>query len=115
MIGGIYGIGGGSILAPILLALGFTVYDIAGAALAATFLTSIAGVVTFQLLELRERRRQHRARLGRRPGHRRRRAGRQLPGARLQPHLPEALIRRGLGLVVVLVAVRYLLEGLGVG
>jgi hypothetical protein len=36
-------------------------------------------------------------------------------GARLQPRIPEALIRRGLGIVVCLIAVRYLLEGAGVG
>jgi uncharacterized protein len=114
VVGGIYGIGGGSILAPILLALGFTVYEVAGAALAATFLTSVAGVVTYQLLQMRQ-------------------GGAIAPdwtlglsmgvgglaggylGARLQPRLPETVIRRGLGIVVVLVAVRYLLEGLGVG
>ena len=50
VVGGIYGIGGGSILAPILLALGLSVYEVAGAALAATFITSIAGVLTYQLL-----------------------------------------------------------------
>ena len=51
-VGGIYGIGGGSILAPILVGLGFTVFEVAPAALAATFLTSVAGVVTFALLSI---------------------------------------------------------------
>ena len=51
-IGGIYGIGGGSILGPILVGLGFTVVEVAPAALAATFLTSIAGVITYALLSL---------------------------------------------------------------
>ena len=48
-IGGIYGIGGGSIMGPILVGLGFTVVEVAPAALAATFLTSLAGVATFAL------------------------------------------------------------------
>ncbi len=34
-------------------------------------------------------------------------------GARLQPRMPEALIRRLLGLMVIAVAARYLLEGPG--
>jgi len=53
VIGGIYGIGGGSVLAPILLALGFSVFDVAGAALAATFLTPVVGVVANQVLQLK--------------------------------------------------------------
>ena len=51
-IGGIYGIGGGSILGPILVGLGFTVTEVAPAALAATFLTSLAGVGTYGLLSI---------------------------------------------------------------
>ena len=50
MVGGIYGMGGGSILAPILLAAGYAAYDVAPAALASTFVTSIAGIVAFLLL-----------------------------------------------------------------
>ena len=109
-IGGIYGIGGGSILAPILLALGLSVFDVAGAALAATFLTSVAGVITYQILQT-----QHGGtiapdwcsafRWGSRP------AG-SYTGARLQPHLPETVIRRMLGILVLLVAARYLVQGL---
>ena len=49
-VGGIYGIGGGSILASILLALGYSAYEVAPATLTATFLTSIGGIVTYQLL-----------------------------------------------------------------
>lgn len=52
VVGGIYGIGGGSILGPILVGFGFSVFEIAPAALAATFLTSIAGVLTYGLLSL---------------------------------------------------------------
>ena len=51
-IGGIYGIGGGSILGPILVGLGFTVSEVAPAALTATFLTSLAGVAAFAALSI---------------------------------------------------------------
>lgn len=51
LIGGIYGIGGGAIIAPFCVSiLGLPVYTVAGAALAGTFLTSIAGVIFYQLL-----------------------------------------------------------------
>ena len=51
IIGGIYGIGGGSIIAPILVTLvGLPVYVIAGAALLGTFVTSISGVVFYKVL-----------------------------------------------------------------
>ncbi len=49
VVGGLYGIGGGSILAPILIALGYSVYEVAPATLAATFLTSLAGIATYQV------------------------------------------------------------------
>jgi uncharacterized membrane protein YfcA len=48
IIGGTYGIGGGAIIAPFLVAFfGLPVYTIAGATLMATFVTSIAGVVFY--------------------------------------------------------------------
>lgn len=51
LVGGIYGVGGGAIVAPFLIAnLGLPVYTIAGAALLSTFATSIAGVTFFELL-----------------------------------------------------------------
>jgi uncharacterized protein len=105
-IGGIYGIGGGSILAPILLALGYSAYEVAPATLTATFLTSIGGIVTYQVLQATH-------------------GGAIAPdwalgvflgaggfagsylGARLQRHLPERTLRRLLGLIACLVAVRY--------
>jgi uncharacterized protein len=50
-IGGIYGIGGGSIMAPLLVSyFGLPVHIIAGAALFSTFITSITGVLSFQVL-----------------------------------------------------------------
>jgi uncharacterized membrane protein YfcA len=45
-VGGIYGIGGGSILAPVLIGAGQRPEEVAPAALASTFVTSVAGVVT---------------------------------------------------------------------
>ena len=107
VVGGIYGIGGGSLLAPILILLGFSVYEVAPAALAATFLTSVAGVAAYQLLQLSH-------------------GGAIAPewtlglflgaggfagsycGARLQSRLPEHSLRRLLGCVACLVALRYL-------
>jgi uncharacterized membrane protein YfcA len=106
-VGGIYGIGGGSVLAPILIALGYSVYEVAPATLAATFLTSIAGIATYQVLQLA-----HYGTiapewvLGAFLG-----AGGFVGsycGARLQRRLPEASLRRLLGLIACLVAARYL-------
>lgn len=51
IVGGIYGIGGGSIIAPFLVTIfGLPVYTIAGAALMGTFVTSIIGVIGYQLI-----------------------------------------------------------------
>jgi uncharacterized membrane protein YfcA len=107
VIGGIYGIGGGSILAPLLIVLGYAVSDIAGAALLSTFVTSIAGIATFELLA------SHATGdispdwsvglavgLGGLAG--------SYAGARLQPHLPEEALRRLLGGLALAVALRYL-------
>jgi uncharacterized protein len=108
VVGGIYGIGGGSILAPILVGLGFGIAEVAPAALAATFVTSVAGVTTYALLSLEA-------------------SGDVAPdwgiglamgagglvggsvGARLQGRVPEALLRRGLGAIALVLGVRYAL------
>ena len=51
IIGGIYGIGGGAIIAPFFVAFfHLPVYAVAGAALMGTFVTSIAGVIIYQVL-----------------------------------------------------------------
>lgn len=51
IVGGIYGIGGGSIIAPFFVTfLGLPVYTVAGAALMGTFVTSVAGVVFYQAI-----------------------------------------------------------------
>ena len=53
IIGGIYGIGGGAIVAPFFVAIvGLPVYTVAGAALMGTFITSVAGVAFYQYLSL---------------------------------------------------------------
>ncbi|WP_328431431.1 sulfite exporter TauE/SafE family protein [Streptomyces sp. NBC_00453] len=50
--GGIYGIGGGSLLGPILVGRGAPVTTVAPAALASTFVTSVVGAATYTLLSL---------------------------------------------------------------
>jgi len=110
-VGGIYGIGGGSILAPILIGSGRRPAEVAPAALAATFVTSVAGVLTFTILAAHQ-------------------GGSVAPdwptgialglgglagaytGARLQPRLPDVLIRRVVGVLVIVIGARYLWSGL---
>ncbi len=105
-VGGIYGIGGGAFLAPILIGSGRPPSEVAPATLASTFVTSVAGVVTFLVLSTR-----HRGSIAPDWG-----VGIALgiggllggyTGARLQPHLPETLIRRLLGLLVLGIGIRY--------
>ncbi len=51
IVGGIYGIGGGAIIAPFLVTFfGLPVYTVAGAALMGTFVTSVAGVAFYSAL-----------------------------------------------------------------
>jgi uncharacterized membrane protein YfcA len=51
IVGGIYGIGGGSIIAPFFVTFfGLPVYTVAGAALMGTFVTSVAGVAFYQII-----------------------------------------------------------------
>jgi uncharacterized membrane protein YfcA len=51
IVGGVYGIGGGSIIAPFLMTFfGLPVYTIAGAALMGTLVTSVVGVLFYQFL-----------------------------------------------------------------
>ena len=111
-VGGIYGIGGGSILAPILIGTGRRPAEVAPAALASTFVTSVAGVITFTILSLHHH-------------------GPVAPdwptgialgagglagaytGARFQSRLPDAAIRRLVGVLVIAIGARYLWSGLG--
>jgi uncharacterized membrane protein YfcA len=110
-VGGIYGIGGGSILAPILIGSGRKPSQVAPAALASTLVTSAGGVITFTILSLH----QHipvapdwpvGIALG---------AGGLVgsyTGARLQPRMPDVMIRRIVGLLVTAIGARYLSSGL---
>ena len=111
-VGGIYGIGGGSILAPILIGSGRSPTEVAPATLASTLVTSIAGVITFVILSMEQ-------------------SVTVTPdwgvglalgigglfggytGARLQPHLPETAIRRLLGVLVLAIGLRYASLALG--
>ena len=113
VIGGIYSIGGGSIIAPFLvLIFGLPVYTVAGAALIATFVTSAAGVVFFQLLAATDLGAQSRVApdwllgailgVGGLAG--------SYVGARAQRYLPDLWIRIILGSLVVLLASSYLGE-----
>ncbi len=53
IIGGIYGIGDGAIVAPFFVAIfKMPVYTIAGAALMGTFITSVTGVLFYQVLDM---------------------------------------------------------------
>ncbi len=111
-IGGIYGIGGGSILAPVLISSGRPPADVAPAALASTFVTSVAGVLTFAILSSHQHgpvapdwRTGIALGVGGLAG--------SYTGARIQSRLPDGLIRRMLGLLVVAIGVRYLWSGLG--
>ena len=111
-VGGIYGIGGGSILAPVLIGSGRPPAEVAPAALASTFVTSVAGVITFTILSLHA----HApvapdwpTGLALGAGGL---AGAYL-GARLQSRLPDVAIRRIVGVLVIAIGARYLWTGLG--
>jgi uncharacterized membrane protein YfcA len=110
-VGGIYGIGGGSILSPILVADGQQPALVAPAALSSIFVTSLAGVVTFSILSVH----QHGSVAPDWP------TGIALGvgglaggyvGARLHARMPEKLIRWLLALVVVAIGIRFLWAGL---
>jgi uncharacterized membrane protein YfcA len=106
-VGGIYGLGGGSILSPILIGTGRPPAEVAPAALGSTFVTPVAGVVTITILSINH-------------------GGPVAPdwptgigglagaylGARIQSRLPDAVIRRLVGLLVIATGVRYLWTGL---
>jgi uncharacterized membrane protein YfcA len=53
VVGGVYGVGGGAIVAPFFVAIyKMPVYTVAGAALMGTFITSVAGALFYQCLDL---------------------------------------------------------------
>jgi uncharacterized protein len=109
VVGGIYGIGGGSILGPVLVGSGMAVAVVTPAALASTFATSVVGAATYAVLAINA-------------------TGSIAPtwsvglacgvgglvggylGALLQPHLPEHQLRLLLGVLALALAVLYLAE-----
>ncbi len=106
VIGGIYGIGGGSILAPLIVGAGRSPKTVAPATLASTFVTSIVGVATFIILSA-----DHHGSIAPDWG-----IGIALGlggllggylGARAQPYLPDPVIRRALGILVIAIGLRY--------
>lgn len=110
IVGGAYGIGGGSIISPFCMAFfGLPVYTVAGAALFGTFLTSIAGVVFYSVLPAK--------------------AGMSTSpdwalgilfglggitgmycGARLQRFVPQILIKTMLGLMLLFLSADYIID-----
>jgi uncharacterized membrane protein YfcA len=107
--GGVYGIGGGSLLGPILAGRGMPVAVVAPAALATTFVTSIVGAASYALLALT--------------------GGADIAphwtvgllcgiggliggyaGARLRPRLPERALRLLLGGLAIAVALLYVAQ-----
>ncbi len=111
VVGGVYGIGGGSFLAPALVGVGFSITEVAPAALASTFLTSIVGVFTYAIMSLRH-------------------SGSIAPdwsvgiaiglgglaggyvGTGLQSRIPEIALKRTLGVVAMALAIRYVVLAL---
>jgi uncharacterized membrane protein YfcA len=98
-------------LSPVLIGSGRPAAEVAPATLASTFATSVAGVVTFTILSVN----QHGAiapawaagialGLGGLAG--------AYTGARIQGRLPETLIRRMVGVLVIAIGARYLWSGL---
>jgi len=110
IIGGTYGIGGGAIIAPFCVTVfRLPVYTVAGAALMGTFLTSIAGVFFYSVVPVK-------AQLSTAPDW-------QLGllfglgglvgmyfGARMQKYVPQKFIKFTLGILILFLAVRYVVQ-----
>lgn len=114
VVGGVYGIGGGSIIAPFFVSIcGLPVYTVAGAALMGTLVTSVAGVGFYQLLAIFH-------------------TGQSIApdwglgilfglggmfgmycGARLQKHVPARLIKAMLCVIILGTAFKYVVEFFG--
>ena len=110
IIGGTYGIGGGAIIAPFCVAVfSLPVYTVAGAALMGTFLTSIAGIAFYSVIPVKNG-------IVTSPdwllgflfgigGF----VGMYL-GARLQKFVPQKIIKLMLGVLIVYVSARYIIQ-----
>lgn len=109
IIGGVYGVGGGAIIAPFCVAVfRLPVYTIAGATLMGTFLTSIAGVAFYSLLQAGETSTMPDWPLGFLFG-----AGGTFGiylGARFQKFVPQKHIKLILGSIIVFLAAKYILQ-----
>ena len=110
IVGGIYGIGGGAIIAPFCVSiLHIPVFTVAGPALFGTFMTSIAGVFFYSTIPIN--------------------SGRTAPpdlllgilfgvggllgmyfGARCQKYVPERIIKAMLALIILIVSLRYIVQ-----
>ena len=111
MVGGTYGVGGGAFIAPLLVTgFGLPVHSVAGATLGATGVASLTAVVGYQAMALLERSTPIAPDwtlgllfgLGGMAG--------MFLGARCQGRVPARAIEWMLGLIVVLVAIRYILD-----
>ncbi len=109
IVGGIYGIGGGAIIAPFFVTFfGLPVYTVAGAALMGTLITSIAGVSFFQIIApfypemviVPDWRLGSLFGIGGAAG--------MYCGARLQRFVPAVLIKSILAFAILFTAIRYL-------
>jgi uncharacterized membrane protein YfcA len=111
IVGGVYGVGGGSLLGPILVGTGMTVATVAPGALLSTVVSSTIGALTYALLSVIN-------------------SGAIVPnwplgiacglggliggylGALLQPHMPDTALRKTLGLLATGLAASYLINAL---
>jgi hypothetical protein len=113
IIGGVYGIGGGAIIAPFLITVfRLPVYAIAGAVLLGTFVSSLAGVTFYSLIPINGAVAAPDWLLGILFG-----AGGlagMYLGARVQKYAPERWIKLMLGTVIVIVAAKYILRFFGI-
>jgi uncharacterized membrane protein YfcA len=109
IVGGVYGIGGGSIIAPFLITFfKLPVYAIAGAVLLGTFASSVAGIAFYSLIPLNGEVAPPDWMLGILFG-----AGGLLGmyfGAKMQKYVSEKRIKLILGVIVFIVASRYVLK-----
>jgi uncharacterized protein len=114
IVGGIYGVGGGSLLGPILVGTGMAVATVAPAALLSTWVTSLVGVAAYAVISLDA-------------------PGTVAPdwslglaaglgglaggwvGASLQPRLPERALRTLLGSLAVGLSAIYVVQVLNIG
>lgn len=111
IIGGVYGIGGGSLLGPALAYCGYSLFVIAPATLTTTFLTSAVGVIAYQVMELLDSGATDIApvwALGISMGIGG--IGGSYIGARLQSRVPERRLRQLLGVLCVGLAIRYVVD-----